>query len=72
MNFNSTFSSFATLFALMIVNNWNSIVQVYVVVFNDRTIRLFFIIYFMLGVLVAYNLVVASILDYVVKLAEIK
>jgi hypothetical protein len=56
----------------MIVNNWNSIVQVYVVVFNDRTIRLFFIIYFMLGVLVAYNLVVASILDYVVKLAEIK
>lgn len=72
MNFNSTFSSFVTLFALMIVNNWNSIVQVYVVVFNDRTIRLFFIIYFMLGVLVAYNLVVASILDYVVKLAEIK
>ena len=36
MNFNDFISAFITLFALMIVNNWLDIVQVYVDVMGDR------------------------------------
>lgn len=69
LNFNSVLSSFMTLFCLLIVNNWNAIVEMYVLLTGTKTARLFFILFYLFGVLVAYNIVVASIIECVVMMA---
>lgn len=43
MNFNDTVSSFITLFALMVVNNWFVIVNVYVGAMKSNLYKVFFI-----------------------------
>jgi hypothetical protein len=72
VNFNSTLNSFITLFALLIVNNWNSIVASFVVLTGTRLTRLYFMLFYMFGVLVAYTIVVTCIIESVVSLAERK
>lgn len=69
LNFNSVISSLMTLFCLLIVNNWNAIVEMYVFLTETRTSRLFFVAFYLFGVLVAYNIVVASIIECVVMMA---
>jgi hypothetical protein len=72
LNFNTNLSSFITLFSLVIVNNWNMIVEVYVVIVGSKWVRAYFVCFFMFGVLVAYNTVVACIIECVVSLAQRK
>lgn len=48
------------------------VVASFVVVSGTRLTRLFFIIYYMLGVLVAYTIVVTCIIECMVSLAERK
>ena len=61
-----------TLFTLLIVNNWNNVVAVYVVVSGTRLTRLYFIVYYMFGVLMAYTIVATCIIECMVLLAERK
>jgi len=63
MNFNDFFSAFITLFALMIVNNWLDIVQVYVDVTGSEYVRWFFIFFYYFAVVVGINIVVAFSID---------
>ena len=72
LNFNNTLTSFNTLFTLLIVNNWNLIVGGYVAIFGTRLVRIFFIMHYMAAVLVAYNIVIASIIEFVTILSEYK
>jgi hypothetical protein len=62
INFNTTVNSFLTLFSLLMLNNWSLLVEMYVVVTGNRWVRAYFVCFFMFGVLVAYNIVVASII----------
>jgi len=72
INFNSTPNSFITLFSLLIVNNWNQVVASFVLLTGTRLTRLFFIMFYMFGVLVAYTIVVTCIIECVISLAEKK
>jgi hypothetical protein len=64
MNFNDFISSFITLFALMVVNNWYVIVKMDVeAVGNNNFYRLFFILFWYFTVVIGINLVVAYVLD---------
>lgn len=72
LNFNNTLTSFNTLFTLLIVNNWNLIVYSYVAVLQTRLVRLFFIAHYMASVLVAYNVLVVAIIEFVSILSEHK
>jgi len=63
MNFNDFLSSFITLFALMIVNNWLDIVQVYVDVTGTTYVRWFFFVFYYFAVVVGINIVVAFSID---------
>ena len=51
-----------TLFELLVVNNWNVIMDQAVAVSNDWA-RIYFISWFILAVMVMSNLIVAHILD---------
>ena len=62
MNFNDQSSGFVMLFACLIMNNWNSYVAGYVAV-TDRTARIYFTVFWVLGALAGLNLVVSFILD---------
>lgn len=72
LNFNNTLTSFNTLFTLLIVNNWNLIVYAYVAIFNNTIVRIFFIAHYMASVLVAYNVLVVAIIEFVSILSEYK
>ena len=64
MNFNDFISSFITLFALMVVNNWFVIVKMDVEAVNNQTyLRFFFILFWYFSVVIGINLVVAYVLD---------
>jgi hypothetical protein len=65
LNFNNTLTSFNTLFTLLIVNNWNLIVNSYVAICRTSLVRIFFIAHYMASVLVAYNVLVVSIIEFV-------
>lgn len=72
LNFNNTLTSFNTLFTLLIVNNWNLIVYSYIAIIGNRLVRLFFIAHYMASVLVAYNVLVVAIIEFVSILSEHK
>ena len=63
MNFNDFGSAFVTLFALMIVNNWLDIVQVYVDVMGTNWVKWYFIFFYYFSVIVGINIVVAFAID---------
>ena len=64
MNFNDMISAFYTMFALMIVNNWYVIVDIYIIEKdNDTTYRLFFVVFYYFAVIIGSNIFVAFILD---------
>ena len=61
-SFNDLPSGILTLFELSVVNNWFVIADGYVAV-RGKHARWFFVVYYMLGVVVALNIVVAFVLD---------
>ncbi|KAF0694644.1 Aste57867_14483 [Aphanomyces stellatus] len=61
-NFNDVPSAMVTLFELLVVNNWFVIVEGHVLV-TSVWARLFFVGFWLTGVLMTLNLIVASILD---------
>ena len=64
MNFNDMLSSFYTMFALMIVNNWYVIVDIYIIEMdNNATYRMYFVIFYYFAVIIGSNIFVAFILD---------
>jgi hypothetical protein len=63
MNFNDFTSAFITLFALMIVNNWLDIVQVYVDVLGTNWVKWYFVFFYYFSVVVGINIVVAFSID---------
>ena len=63
LNFNDYESAFVTLFCILVVNNWFVVVDGFAAVTTDATARLFFLSFYVVGVLVALNIVVAFVLD---------
>jgi len=68
MNFNDFLSAFITLFALMIVNNWLDIVEVFVDVMGsngvqNHWVKWYFIGFYYFSVVVGINIVVAFAID---------
>ena len=63
MNFNDFVSAFITLFALMIVNNWLDIVEVFVDVMGTNWVKWYFIFFYYFAVVVGINIVVAFSID---------
>ena len=61
-SFNDLLSGGVTLFELMVVNNWFVIVDGYSTVLG-RPARLFFVLHYWLGVVVALNIIVAFVID---------
>lgn len=63
MNFNDLFSSFVTLFALMVVNNWFVIVAMFEAVTGSVWVRVYFLLFYFFSVIVVLNIVVAFAID---------
>lgn len=63
MNFNDFASSFVTLFALMVVNNWLDIVELYVDVAGTTNVRWYFFWFYYFSVVIGINIVVAFSID---------
>ena len=63
LNFNDYESGFVTLFCVLVVNNWFVLVEGFVAVSDEWTGRAFFLAFYLVGVLVLLNVVVAFILD---------
>ena len=62
-NFNDFGSGIVTLFELMIVNNWQVIVEMFIDATGISAVRWFFIFFYFFSVTVALNIVVAFALD---------
>jgi hypothetical protein len=62
-SFNDLLSAFVTLFSLMVINNWMVTVQMYVDVYKSEYVRIYFICFYYLTVIIALNVVVAFTLD---------
>lgn len=63
VNFNDLTSSFVTLWALMIVNNWMVIVGMYCQVMGSNWWRVYFCIFYYFAVVIGINIVVAFAID---------
>jgi hypothetical protein len=63
MNFNDFFSSLNTLFALMVVNNWMVIVEMYVSIMGSANYRYFFCFFYYFATVMGINILVAFSLD---------
>jgi len=62
LNFNDFGGAMVTLFALMVVNNWNYIMDAYVSVTMEGA-RVFFIIFWLFAVVSTLSVVLAAVLD---------
>lgn len=62
-NFNDLGNAFVTLFALMVVNNWQFVSQVFVDITGTNYTRFFFVIFYYLCVVIGLNIVVAFAID---------
>lgn len=64
MNFNDLLSSLMTLFALLIVNNWYVIVELFVDFKGGNTLyQFYFLLFYYFGVILALNILVAFAID---------
>ena len=63
MNFNDLASSFVTLFALMIVNNWMVIVYMYQLVIGTSWVKVYFGMFYYFSVVIGINIAVAFAID---------
>jgi len=68
MNFNDMSSSYMTLFALMVVNNWMVITGMYVAAtrtaeYNGKYARVYFGMFYYFAVIIGINITVAFIID---------
>ena len=63
MNFNDMLASMYTMFALMIVNNWFVIVDIYIIEMDNAAYRLYFVVFYYFAVIIGSNIFVAFILD---------
>ena len=64
MNFNDFGSSVVTLFHIMVVNNWYITCNMFIRVTDDRTLpELFFISFWVLTVLIIFNLVISNVIE---------
>jgi cytochrome bd-type quinol oxidase subunit 2 len=68
MNFNDMCSSYMTLFALMVVNNWMVITAMYVAAsaddgYNGKYARFYFGLFYYFAVIIGINITVAFIID---------
>ena len=64
MNFNDLISSFVTLFALVVVNNWYVIVNVNVAAVDGNELyRLYFLAFYYFGVLIGINILISFAID---------
>ena len=62
-NFNDLGNGFVTLFALMVVNNWDEVSQVFVDVQGSNATRFFFVAFYYISVVIGLNIVVAFAID---------
>lgn len=51
----------------MVVNNWMTNVAVHTTIMNSKNYRIFFIVWYFFGVILAVNIVVAFIIDFLVN-----
>ena len=51
------------MFSLLVVNNWQVIVQMYVNAYDTTAVRFFFVLFFYFGVVIGINITVAFVLD---------
>ena len=64
MNFNDFGSSVITLFHIMVVNNWFITCNMYITVTDNIAVpELFFISFWILTVLIIFNLVISNVLE---------
>mgnify|MGYP003978619159 CR=1 FL=1 len=61
--FDNIYSTFMTLFELMVVNNWNIIMEGYVACTNSEWTRLYFIVWFIVSVVVVMNVCAGFVID---------
>jgi len=71
MNFNDTLASFVTLFALMVVNNWFVIVNVFVGASGTSMTKIFFILFYVFSVILIINIIVAFVIDMYSSVEEL-
>ena len=62
LNFNDWYSSFIVLFMVMVNNNWNNVTDMYSDIFGNWS-RYYFCFYWVVMVLIFFNLVVSLILE---------
>ena len=61
--FDDIYSTFMTLFELMVVNNWNIIMEGYVAATGSELSRLYFIVWFIVSVVVVMNVCAGFVID---------
>ena len=66
INFNDMWQSLMCLWDVIMVNNMDAVTNMYTLIMNNNWYRLYFFIWYFVGVLVVLNIVVACILDNVV------
>lgn len=62
-NFNDLGNGFVTLFALMVVNNWQDVSGVFVDITGTSNTLFFFVAFYYLSVVIGLNIVVAFAID---------
>jgi len=62
-NFNDVAHGLVVLFEIMIVNNWNLILEGFIVAANNTAYRLYFVCFYAVSVLILINVCVALVLD---------
>ena len=62
-NFNDLASAFLTLFELMVINNWQVIVEMYISISGSMNTLFFFISLYYLSVVIGLNIVIAFAID---------
>ena len=63
MNFNDFGSSIVTLFHVMVVNNWFITCNMYVDIAGNAYPKIFFVSFWILTVLIIFNLVISNIIE---------
>jgi hypothetical protein len=66
-NFDDMSHAMVTLFEIMIINNWNSIVEGFTVAARSNAPRLFFVAFFFCSVIVLLNVVVTLVLEAFIR-----